>query len=124
MFAVVHCNRPQSYGLGRGKTLNLKALVIAVSIVAAPTQASSVETDEADGFQFAKLHCAQCHRINRGDTTIGFFEAPAFQTIADDPAVTATSLRVYLRTPHARMPDFILTDEQAQDIINYILSLK
>lgn len=104
--------------------LNLKALVIAISVVGFSTPAVSVETVEADGFQFAKLHCAQCHRIDRGDTTIGYFEAPAFQTIADDPAVTATSLRVYLRTPHARMPDFILTDEQAHDVINYILSLK
>ena len=46
--------------------------------------------------------------------------APAFQTIANDPAVTALSLRVFLRTPHKNMPDLVLTETETDDVIGYI----
>jgi hypothetical protein len=35
-----------------------------------------------------------------------------------------TSLTVFLRTPHDRMPDLSLTREETDDLIAYILSLK
>jgi hypothetical protein len=38
--------------------------------------------------------------------------------------VTETSLRVFLRTPHTRMPDFILSRAETDDVISYILSLR
>lgn len=44
---------------------------------------------------------------------------PAFQTLADDPA-----LRAFLQTPHGDMPDVMPTQEQTDHIIGYILSLK
>jgi hypothetical protein len=33
------------------------------------------------------------------------------------------SLRVFLRTPHATMPDLMLTPDETDDIISYILTL-
>jgi cytochrome c len=104
--------------------LKPNALAIAVALASTSAMASSVDTIEQEGFAFAKAHCAECHRIVPDDVSVGHFEAPSFQVIADDPAMTATSLRVFLRTPHSRMPDFILSDKQTQDVINYILSLK
>ncbi len=50
--------------------------------------------------------------------------APSFQEVADDPAVTEVSLRVFLRTPHDDMPDYMLTPSETDDVISYILSLK
>ena len=100
------------------------ALAIALVAASSSAMAGSTDTIEQEGRSFAKAHCAECHRITPGELAVGHFQAPSFQTIADDPAVTATSLRVFLRTPHSRMPDFILTEDQAQDVINYILSLK
>jgi hypothetical protein len=38
--------------------------------------------------------------------------------------VTALSLRVYLQTPHATMPNIVLTPEETDDVISYILTLK
>jgi hypothetical protein len=38
--------------------------------------------------------------------------------------MTSAALTVTLTTPHAGMPMFILSPEQRQDIIAYILSLK
>ena len=38
--------------------------------------------------------------------------------------MTTAALTVALTIPHAGMPMFVLTSEQRQDIIAYILSLK
>jgi hypothetical protein len=39
-------------------------------------------------------------------------------------STTAASLRVFLSTPHARMPDYNLTQREIADLSEYILSLK
>jgi hypothetical protein len=38
--------------------------------------------------------------------------------------MTAAALTVTLATPHAGMPMFVLTPDQRQDIVAYILNLK
>jgi hypothetical protein len=50
--------------------------------------------------------------------------APTFVELANTPGMTTAALTVALTTPHAGMPMFVLTPEQRQDIIAYILSLK
>ena len=40
------------------------------------------------------------------------------------PSATALSLRVFLQTPHVRMPDFQLSNNEIDDVVAYILSLK
>jgi hypothetical protein len=39
-------------------------------------------------------------------------------------ATTALSLRAFLQTPHPTMPNLILTPEETDDIIAYLLALK
>lgn len=41
-----------------------------------------------------------------------------------DPAITELALRSYLRTSHPVMPNIRLTEEQTDDIVAYLLSLK
>ena len=48
---------------------------------------------------------------------------PAFRDIANTPGMTGTALRVFLRTSHPKMPNLILTPEETEDAIAYILSL-
>jgi hypothetical protein len=38
--------------------------------------------------------------------------------------VTEIALRAFLQTPHANMPNIMLTQEQTDDIVTYILSLR
>ncbi len=38
--------------------------------------------------------------------------------------MTATALAAFLRSPHPTMPNLILNDEEARDVISYILSLR
>jgi hypothetical protein len=49
---------------------------------------------------------------------------PANGHIANTRGMTATALRVFLRTSHPKMPNLILTPEQTADVITYILSLR
>ena len=59
--------------------------------------------------------------MDRGVSSAG---APAFQDVADNPAIAAIGPRVFLRTPHETMPDLILAAAETGNVIAYILSLK
>ena len=80
--------------------------------------------DPAAGREFAEGLCAECHPITGRDPFPTEGGPPAFQDVADDPAVTELALRAFLQTPHANMPNIVLPPEQLDDVIAYILSLK
>ena len=80
--------------------------------------------DADQGYALARGVCAACHQVERLGKSVNPDGPPAFQEVADDPAITEISLRVFLRTPHENMPNFRLDAEQTDDIVAYILSLK
>ena len=77
-----------------------------------------------EGRRLADMVCIACHYVETEDRGISSAGGPAFQDVADNPAITAISLRVFLRTPHETMPDLILTAAETDNVIAYILSLK
>jgi len=92
----------------------------ALLIAATTSSALSQELGDRDaGERLAALNCAQCH--GSVDTRGG---APAFSTIASMPSMTAEALNVFLQTPHATMPNLILSPDDRSDVIAYILSLR
>lgn len=75
------------------------------------------------GHRLAKVWCKDCHAIEPTSSgTVG--DPPAFTAIAQLPSTTALSLKVFFQTSHRNMPNLIITPEQADDLVNYILSLK
>ena len=76
------------------------------------------------GEDLARSVCVECHAIERGQRGTDLTGAPSFQEVADQPAATALSLRVFLRSPHMTMPNFALSDDQIDDLIAYIHSLR
>jgi mono/diheme cytochrome c family protein len=80
--------------------------------------------DAAAGGKLAENWCSSCHVVGptqaRGTST----GAPSFAAVADMSSTTAMSLRVFLATPHWRMPDLHLTRDQIDDVAAYILSLR
>ena len=40
------------------------------------------------------------------------------------PSTTELALKVFLRTSHPSMPNIVLTPEQTDNLVTYILSLK
>jgi mono/diheme cytochrome c family protein len=80
--------------------------------------------DPQAGAELASRLCAGCHDIGPGRSLMRISVAPAFQAIADRPITTSIGLRVFLWTPHADMPDIMLTPEQVDGLASYILSLQ
>ena len=78
----------------------------------------------AEGLKFARDNCAECHHVGPKEPLVVFSPASPFSKIAADPKTTELSLRFFLRSSHIDMPNFILTEEQTDDLVAYILSLK
>jgi mono/diheme cytochrome c family protein len=75
------------------------------------------------GHRLAEAWCKDCHAIEA--PTAGTRGGPPdFTAIANRPSTTALSLKVFFKTSHRRMPNLIIAPEQADDLANYILSLK
>ena len=97
----------------------LAAIILAPTVVQGQTVA-----DAAAGEKLALEVCAQCHFVAETQPMIPRADAPPFDDIAADPAVTELSLRVFLQTPHRNMPDLHLSRQETDDVIGFILNLK
>ena len=80
--------------------------------------------DPVAGRLLAGAQCSSCHAIGSGHPAPPLPAASSFAEVARLPSTTALSLQVLLRTPHADMPDIVLTPAQMDDLIAYILSLR
>jgi mono/diheme cytochrome c family protein len=80
--------------------------------------------DPKRGIAYAQANCAGCHAILYEDANSPNTDSPSFKAVADTPGMTRTALSVFLQSPHATMPNLIVTGEDADDLIAYILSLK
>ena len=77
--------------------------------------------DPVAGRKLADAWCATCHVVHGG--TLGTATgAPSFASIAANREISGLALRVFLRTPHERMPDLHLSNGETDDLIAYILS--
>lgn len=107
-------------------TMSRRAPLGALAAFAALTLAAPAlaqETgDVAAGRHMAEIWCSSCHRVDRQETQTDT-GPPSFLAIARAPSTTAMALTVFLQTPHARMPNYVLSRKETQDVIAYILSL-
>jgi cytochrome c len=85
--------------------------------------AAAPSDSAATGHSLAESWCKTCHAIEATPAGVPN-TAPDFAAIANQPSTTALSLKVFLRTNHPSMPNLMLTPDQADDLVNYILSLK
>jgi mono/diheme cytochrome c family protein len=86
--------------------------------------ATAQAQDPQEGAKWAVNVCGECHAVARNQPHSPNVRAPSFVELANAPGMTTAALTVALTTPHAGMPMFVLTSEQRQDIIAYILSLR
>lgn len=97
------------------------ALVVATSAAAQ----QRADGNPAEGKRLALELCAGCHVVAEDQERPAIDVVPAFAAIANRPDTTAFRIRVFLRdTPHPVMPNFVFTDEEVDDLIAYILSLR
>jgi mono/diheme cytochrome c family protein len=105
--------------------LCLLALAMGNSLPAPLHQAAAQEIgDVAAGRQLAETWCSTCHLIGPDAANATSNGVPPFAAIARMKSTTVLSLRAFLQTPHARMPDLHLTRDEVDDLAGYILSLR
>lgn len=80
--------------------------------------------DPATGRRLAETWCSSCHVIGPDIQRGTSYGAPTFTAIARTTAMTPMALRVFLQTPHSRMPDLHLSRQEIDDVSAYIFSLK
>jgi mono/diheme cytochrome c family protein len=102
----------------------MKRIVFPVLLLASVAATTAQTQDLQEGAKSANEVCGRCHAVRAGQASSPNGRAPTFTELANTPGMTAAALNVALTTPHAGMPMFVLTPEQRQDIIAYILSLK
>jgi mono/diheme cytochrome c family protein len=97
---------------------------ITLFLWAGTAMAQGLPGDPEAGRELAQEVCAVCHIVSEDQLHDPGVGAPTFFEVVDHPSVTALSLRVFLRTPHATMPDLMLSPDETDDIISYILTLR
>ena len=85
------------------------------------------------GRAFALLACTGCHVVAPDQPFKPVYQGPPnppdFKDVANQPGMTADSLRHYLETLPAvpqkgRMPNLELSDDELRDVVAFILSLR
>jgi len=80
--------------------------------------------DAKRGEMLAETVCAECHAVQKGQFRSRNGQAPAFGSLATTPGMTPMALRVALRTSHREMPNLVLKNEEVDDIIAYLGTLR
>jgi mono/diheme cytochrome c family protein len=76
------------------------------------------------GRRLSETWCSSCHFVGH-DAPSGISNGtPTFVGIANISSTTPLSLRAFLQTSHARMPDLHLSRDEIDDLAAYILSLR
>jgi len=79
--------------------------------------------DAKAGRVLARTWCAQCHVV-AADQKQASDIAPPFAQIANDPSKSALGIAVWLADPHPPMPNLSLSQDQIDDLVAYIQTLK
>lgn len=100
------------------------AQTVVALLAATPIPLAAQEIgDVAAGSRLAATWCSSCHIVTPSAQTGASTGVPTFAAIARMPSTTSMSLRAFLQTPHARMPDLHLSRDETDNVIAYILSL-
>lgn len=103
----------------------MRGIFLAVTLLAAATPARAQEAGDARaGRDMAATWCANCHRIAPAGPGPATDAAPAFAAIAAMPSTTSLSLRAFLQSSHRNMPNYQLSQDQTDNVVAYILSLR
>jgi len=108
-----------------GRATNAALPLALLLWIAWPAGAGAQELgDIAAGRRLSQTWCSSCHLVAPDVDRAVSNGVPTFVGVARDPSVTALSLRVFLQTPHAGMPDLHLSRSEVDDLAAYVLSLR
>lgn len=102
------------------RPITLAPAVAALAMSASPPAFA----DEALGWALAGEHCARCHDITANPPPKQY--PPSFAAIAVFRPVEQIHARIVFPATHTGMPEvafYLLTNEQVNDLVDYIVSL-
>lgn len=102
----------------------LKHSLIVLSIALVQTAHAQAVGDAKSGSDYAQAVCAECHAVKKGQRVSPHERAPAFEVVANSRGMSAMALRVWFQSPHPSMPNLVLREKLADDLVAYIMSLK
>lgn len=103
----------------------MKTLIAALVLLGLTSGAIAQDRgDISQGARLALTTCSTCHAVRRGQLRSPDPMAPNFTDVATTLGMTDRALRVWLRSSHPTMPNIVLTDNERDDVIAYIMSLR
>ena len=92
--------------------------------IAVPVAQGRELDDRQKGRILARQICGECHAVRAREPGSPSAQAPSFAAIAATRGMTARALNAFLNTSHRTMPNIMLTADQTQEIVAYILSFR
>jgi len=80
--------------------------------------------DVMEGERIAHTLCINCHVVDTSGPAIRSDRLLSFSWIANQKALTSTTLPAWLSSSHQGMPDFSLTRDEIRKVSAYILTLR
>jgi mono/diheme cytochrome c family protein len=107
-------------------TLNLRPVAASATALALLTlPASGAELGDARrGRAYAEAVCAQCHAVTPAEKASPRPEATPFIVLSQVPGLNERALAAFLQTSHAEMPNLVVTGQDRDDLIAYIIGLR
>ena len=118
------------------KRLMIALMTTLLGVISADLgRAEAAQSSVDSGKSLALLVCSYCHVVSPEQVVLpklaSIQRTPSFEEIANNPKTTARSLRSFITTTHwdektlpMTMPNPLLMDEQRDDVVRYILSLR
>lgn len=101
------------------------AAVFIAGVYVGTTSSSASAAASLDGKDVSQMLCSRCHDTvgtKVGGRKLGDGSAPPFVLIAQDPKMTPSAMRSFLRLPHGSMAVVNLTESEIDGLVAHILS--
>ena len=103
----------------------MRVLLAFLLFATAIRSAAAVELGDRDaGLAYARENCTECHAVEPNEFAGPFNDVPAFEEVANVPAMSELALVSFFQTSHEFMPNFMVPPEDIHNLIAYILSLR
>ncbi len=102
----------------------MRSAAVATGLALAMLPMAAFAQGRDRGAILAEHWCMGCHLVEPETRGAPADRAPSFASIAAKPGTTTQSIGRYLSSGHTHMPDFRLSPDERDDLVNYILSLR
>jgi cytochrome c2 len=105
-------------------SIRVSAVVFAVGFTVSLPAFSQELGSVKQGQMLAETVCSECHAVKKTALRSPNDHAPTFSSIANTPGMSPMAVRVWLRSAHREMPNLVLKDDEVDNVIAYLQTLK